>query len=159
MDEQIGHFLNFLSVEKGSSGNTVSAYRNDLTQFDSYVTGIAGNGRARDWEGLERTVIINYLLALRGKNYAEATVARKVAAIKSFFQYLQAEGTIRRNPAESLESPRVGRPTIAAAAAGAVTAWLPAALRSAAAACGARSATAASRLHPATSARTSRPWR
>ena len=109
MDEQIGHFLNFLSVEKGSSGNTVSAYRNDLTQFDSYVTGIAGNGRARDWEGLERTVIINYLLALRGKNYAEATVARKVAAIKSFFQYLQAEGTIRRNPAESLESPRVGR--------------------------------------------------
>jgi len=109
MDEQIGHFLNFLSVEKGSSGNTVSAYRNDLTQFDSYVTGVAGNGRARDWEGLERTIIINYLLALRGKNYAEATVARKVAAIKSFFQYLQAEGTIRRNPAESLESPRVGR--------------------------------------------------
>ena len=110
MDEHIGHFLSFLSVEKGASGNTVSAYRNDLQQFDLFITGLNGNGQhARDWEALERTLIAEYLLSLKRKNYAEATVARKVAAIKSFFQYLQAEGMIRRNPAESLESPRVGR--------------------------------------------------
>lgn len=109
MDEHIGHFLNFLSVEKGASGNTISAYKNDLSQFDSYVTGIHGNGRAREWEQLERDFIVDYVLQLKQKNYAEATVARKVAAIKSFFQYMQAEGSIRRNPAESLESPRVGR--------------------------------------------------
>ncbi len=109
MDEHIGHFLSFMSVEKGASGNTVAAYRNDLQQFDGFITGIAGNGHARDWESLERTLISEYLINLKQKNYAEATVARKVAAIKSFFQYLQAEGMIRRNPAESLESPRVGR--------------------------------------------------
>jgi integrase/recombinase XerD len=114
MDDHIGHFLNFMSVEKGASGNTVAAYKNDLQQFDAYVTSISGNGKARDWERIERDLIINYLLNLRsrkndGKGYADATVARKVAAIKSFFQYLQAEGTIRGNPTESLESPRVGR--------------------------------------------------
>ncbi len=109
MDEHIGHFLSFLSVEKGASGNTVSAYRNDLQQFDSFLVAQRGNGKPRDWEALERDLIVEYLLTLRRKNYAEATVARKVAAIKSFFQFLQAEGTIRRNPAESLESPRVGR--------------------------------------------------
>ncbi|MEX0750830.1 MAG: site-specific tyrosine recombinase XerD [Dehalococcoidia bacterium] len=109
MDDHIGHFLNFMSVEKGASGNTVAAYKNDLQQFDSYLTGASPNGRVRDWEKLDRDAIVDYLLALRRKNYAEATVARKVAALKSFFQYLQAEGTIRRNPAESLESPRVGR--------------------------------------------------
>jgi len=109
MDEHIGHFLTFLSVEKGASGNTVSAYRNDLQQFDAFLSGVHSNGKAREWEKLERDAIVEYLLALRKKNYAEATVARKVAAIKSFFQYLHAEGTIRRNPAESLESPRVGR--------------------------------------------------
>jgi integrase/recombinase XerD len=108
MDDHIGHFLNFMSVEKGASGNTVAAYKNDLQQFDSYLTGNS-NGKPRDWEQLERDAIVEYLLTLRNRNYAEATVARKVAAIKSFFQYLQAEGTIRRNPAESLESPRVGR--------------------------------------------------
>lgn len=110
MDDHIGHFLNFLSVEKGSSGNTVQAYRNDLQQFDLYLTGLMGNGKPRDWEKLERDLIVDYLLMLKTeKDYAEATVARKVAAIKSFFQYMQAEGLIRTNPAESLESPRVGR--------------------------------------------------
>jgi len=109
MDDHIGHFLNFMSVEKGASGNTVAAYKNDLQQFDSHLSGVSSNGKVRDWEKLERDAIVDYLLTLRRKNYAEATVARKVAAIKSFFQYLQAEGTIRRNPAESLESPRVGR--------------------------------------------------
>jgi integrase/recombinase XerD len=109
MDDHIGHFLNFMSVEKGASGNTVAAYKNDLQQFDSFVTTVAGNGRPRDWEQLERDLIVDYLLSLKRKNYAEATVARKVAALKSFFQYLQAEGAIRRNPTESLESPRVGR--------------------------------------------------
>jgi integrase/recombinase XerD len=109
MDDHIGHFLNFMSVEKGASGNTVAAYKNDLQQFDSFVTMTNGNGRPRDWEQLERDLIVDYLLSLKRKNYAEATVARKVAALKSFFQYLQAEGAIRRNPAESLESPRVGR--------------------------------------------------
>ena len=109
MDVHIGHFLTFMSVEKGASGNTVAAYKNDLQQFDSFITSINGNGKARDWDKTERDLIVDYLLTLRKKNYAEATVARKVAALKSFFQYLQAEGTIRGNPAESLESPRVGR--------------------------------------------------
>ena len=109
MDDQIGHFLTFMSVEKGASGNTVAAYKNDLHQFDSFLIGISGNGKPRDWEQLQRDVIIDYLSTLKKRNYAEATVARKVAAIKSFFGYLQAEGVTRRNPAESLESPRVGR--------------------------------------------------
>ena len=109
MDDHVGHFLNFMSVEKGASHNTIAAYKNDLAQFDSFVTELRGNGRPRDWEQLERDLIVDYLLKLKTRNYAEATVARKVAAIKSFFQYLQAEGLIRKNPAESLESPRVGR--------------------------------------------------
>ncbi len=109
MDDHIGHFLNFMSVEKGASGNTVAAYKNDLQQFDVFLVSLNGNGKPRDWELFERDLIVQYLLTLRARNYAEATVARKVAAIKSFFQYMQAEGVIRRNPAESLESPRVGR--------------------------------------------------
>ena len=109
MDDQIGHFLNFMSVEKGASGNTVAAYKNDLHQFDAFLVGLHGNGKPRDWEQLQRDLIVDYLSTLKKRNYAEATVARKVAAIKSFFGYLHAEGVIRRNPAETLESPRVGR--------------------------------------------------
>jgi integrase/recombinase XerD len=113
MDDHIGHFLTFMSVEKGASGNTISAYRNDLHQFDAFLgASLNGNGNRngkRNWDALQRDGIVDYLGTLKRRNYAEATVARKVAAIKSFFGYLQAEGVIHRNPAESLESPRVGR--------------------------------------------------
>src|SRR3990172_6426694 len=87
MDDRIGHFLHFLSAEKGGSDNTIAAYRNDLTQFHAFLS----------------------TLDLKQRRYAEATVARKVAAVKSFFQFLQAEGAIKHNPTESLKSPRVGK--------------------------------------------------
>src|SRR3972149_2396437 len=109
MEEEIGHFLNFLSVEKGASSNTIAAYRNDLQQFRSYVLGLSTNGDRPLWFEIDRDALLDFILDLRRRRYADATVARKVAAIKSFFSFLQAEGILRKNPAESVNSPRVGK--------------------------------------------------
>jgi integrase/recombinase XerD len=109
MDDRIGHFLNFLSAEKGASDNTIAAYKNDLSQFQTYLGTINLNGAAMDWRRVNKDVIVSYVQELKGRRYAEASVARKVAAVKSFFQFLQAEGAIPSNPTESLESPRVGK--------------------------------------------------
>ncbi len=110
MEDRIGHFLHFLSAEKGASDNTIAAYRNDLSQFHLYLSTINLNGRAQtDWTRINKDVIINYVQELKERRYAEASVARKVAAMKSFFQFLQAEGAIQGNPTESLEAPRVGK--------------------------------------------------
>ncbi len=109
MDDRIGHFLNFLSAEKGASDNTIAAYRNDLSQFQTYLGTIKLNGSPMDWRRVGKDVIVSYVQELKGRRYAEASVARKVAAVKSFFQFLQAEGAIPGNPTESLESPRVGK--------------------------------------------------
>jgi integrase/recombinase XerD len=120
MEDRIGHFLHFLSAEKGASDNTIAAYRNDLTQFHHYLSGSSGlngsngggngsNGSSTDWRRINKDVIINYVQELKERRYAEASVARKVAAVKSFFQFLQAEGAIQGNPTESLEAPRVGK--------------------------------------------------
>jgi len=107
MDEHVGRFLVFLSAEKGASGNTVAAYRNDLQQFATFV-GESLNGHSR-WDAVPRDLILNYILDLKGRSYAEATVARKVAAIKSFFVFLSSEGIVKKDPTESLDSPRVGK--------------------------------------------------
>ena len=107
MEDRIRHFLRFLSVERGASENTVDAYRTDLLQFYTGLSPLNLNGSSTDWRRVSREVIVSYISELKERRYAEATVARKVAAMKSFFQYLHAEGIIRRNPAESLESPRV----------------------------------------------------
>lgn len=109
MDDRIGHFLNFLSAEKGASDNTIAAYKNDLSQFQGYLATINLNGAGMDWRRVNKDVIVSYVQELKSRRYAEASVARKVAAVKSFFQFLQAEGVINGNPTESLESPRVGK--------------------------------------------------
>ena len=105
--ERIEGFLTHLSAEKGYSPNTLSAYRIDLDQFRGYLEGVA-QGRRWVWEGVEKSDIISYIMHLKGqKEYASATVARKVAAIKSFFHYLVREGLIRDDPTATLDSPRV----------------------------------------------------
>ena len=109
MDDGIGQFLHFMSVEKGASDNTIDAYRNDLLQFQTFLSTLNLNGNQTDWRRVTRDAIVAFVVELKDRRYAEATVARKVAAVKSFFQYLHAEGAIRQNPTESLESPRVGK--------------------------------------------------
>ncbi len=108
MDKSVNDFLEFLAVEKGASGNTIAAYRNDLSQLVAFVGG-RYNGNGVNWQSVGQSVILDYVLHLKGKSYAEATVARKVAAVKSFFSFLQAEGRLGTNPAESLASPKVGK--------------------------------------------------
>jgi integrase/recombinase XerD len=54
--------------------------------------------------------LISYILDLKERNYAPATVARKVAAAKSFFSFLVAEGTLKGDPTENVSSPKVGKP-------------------------------------------------
>jgi integrase/recombinase XerD len=109
MEEEIGHFLNFLAVEKGASTNTIAAYKNDLQQFRAYISSLSTNGDRPFWGRVDRDALLDFILDLRRRRYADATVARKVAAIKSFFSFLQAEGILRKNPAESVNSPRVGK--------------------------------------------------
>ena len=108
MDTFIADFLEFLSVEKSASGNTISAYRNDLGQVEEFLAS-RKNGSGIQWPNITQDEVLEYILHLKGQSYAEATVARKVAAVKSFFGYLQAEGTIKTNPTEQLASPKVGK--------------------------------------------------
>ena len=109
MEDQVQQFLSFMAVEKGAAANTISAYRNDLGQFRQFVDTTGGNGRAEPWTHVDQPLLQQYITSLRARDYADATVARKVAAVKSFFNYLTAEGLVPNDPTESLSSPRVGK--------------------------------------------------
>jgi len=108
--EDINSFLNYLAVEKGFSENTVVAYRNDLYQLASFVEEEATKrGSIPSWASFGRQGMLSYLLNLKERNYAATTAARKVAATKSFFGFMVAEGNIKDNPTQNVSSPRVGR--------------------------------------------------
>lgn len=107
MNEGISQFLNFLAVEKNASANTIAAYRNDLAQLEGFVKKeFAGE---LPWGNVTSDHVVRYVGELRERGYKDATVARKVAATKSFFGFLAAEGMIGNDPTENLKSPQVGK--------------------------------------------------
>jgi integrase/recombinase XerD len=84
MDASISKFLDHMAVERGVSPNTLSAYRNDLTQLAEY-------------------------LSKSTSGYADTTRARKVASARSFFAFLVDEGELEEDPSRHVSSPKVGR--------------------------------------------------
>lgn len=109
MDECIAQFLNFLAVEKNASGNTISAYRNDLAQFEQHLSRNGAAPAKGAWTAVGGTAIVAFVGELRAQAYKDATVARKVAAVKSFFGFMTAEGLVEQDPTEQLKSPQVGK--------------------------------------------------
>ncbi len=110
MKEAIDSFLDYLAVEKGFSDNTIFAYRNDLHQLAGFVEEEAAKrGTIPPWAAFDREAMMSYLLDLKGRGYAATTVARKVAAIKSFFGFMVAEGMLKHNPTEDVASTKVGK--------------------------------------------------
>ena len=125
MEERVAAFLHYMSAERGSSKNTIDAYRNDLSGFAEFVQRERNphtsnsNGAAPDPGGvigeLDRELILDYITWLTddgpgGKGYAKATAARKVAAVKSFCSFLLDSGDLIKNPTASVDSPRAPKP-------------------------------------------------
>jgi integrase/recombinase XerD len=106
MRKSLNDFLTFLAVEKGGSANTVAAYRNDLQQLADFL---GANPTADGWSSVDRSLIQDFVLDLKQRGYTETSVARKVAAVRSFYAFLSAEGLVGTNPTEGLSSPRVGK--------------------------------------------------
>lgn len=103
MRDQIDQFLVYITEEKGYSANTLAAYRNDLSQFMDYL-----GGRVSTWDEVDRDIILNYIMHMKSEQeYASSTVARKVAAIKSYFHYLVDQGKLADDPTATLDSPKV----------------------------------------------------
>ncbi len=106
MQDQINQFLDYLEVEKGYSNNTLAAYQNDLNQFLVFLQVESQDQRPLSWDNVTRDHIVSYILEMKEREYASSTVARKVAAVKSFFKFLESAGQIKNNPAKDMETPR-----------------------------------------------------
>jgi integrase/recombinase XerD len=107
MKDRIQGFLHFLEAEKGYAENTIAAYQNDLGQFFQYIQKEKSGEQLENWADIKKNTITGYLEHLKKSKYTSSTVARKVAAIKSFFHFLVAEGDIKEDPTMTLDSPKV----------------------------------------------------
>jgi integrase/recombinase XerD len=101
IDRFLGLFLEYLSVEVGASINTRAAYKRDLRLFKEYF-------KEKSLYKITRDEIKSYLNYLKEQKYAASTIARKLAAIKSFYKFMVAEKYLDVNPAETLEASNKG---------------------------------------------------
>jgi integrase/recombinase XerD len=105
MDEQIELFLRHLAERRGLATNTTAAYRTDLEQFGIFLS----ERNVATWLDVTHDDILAFLLFLRERRYANSTVARRTAAVKSFYAFLVAEHVISSDPTEQIDSPKVDR--------------------------------------------------
>lgn len=96
-------FRDHLSEERRLSANTVSAYGRDLAQYDRYLVGRGTNAAA----AATPQEIETYVAA---GGWAASTVARKIAALRSFHEFLRRRGLAGDNPALPVRAPRRSRP-------------------------------------------------
>ncbi len=97
-------FLTHLASERRFSANTLSAYRNDLRQLRVYLDTQGAAGWAVD-----SASVLGFVIWLKEKQYSPASMARKLAATKSFFGFLRKRGLVATDPSIAVHSPRVGR--------------------------------------------------
>src|SRR5947199_5948319 len=105
MDEALADYLHHLALEKNASAHTVKSYREDLTQaLDFFRTrlGEAQPGLAR----LNTRLLRAHAAWLHEHGYAKTTIARRIAAVRSWCRFLCRQGQLSANPADGLRGPR-----------------------------------------------------
>ncbi len=108
LERGFAEFLTHLGIEKNSSIQTVKSYREDLTQALEFLrTHLKKDSLdARDWN---TRALRAFLAWLHEQGYAKTTIARRLAAVRTFGKFLCRQGTLVSNPAEALRSPRLNK--------------------------------------------------
>lgn len=99
--DTVQKFLEYLVYERGFSPNTQSAYQKDLAQFFDYFK--------KPLETITSPDLEKYVCHCADQAFTSTTVARKIAAVKTFFKYLFREEIIDYNPAEDIEIPKLAK--------------------------------------------------
>ena len=101
-----GKFIDYIQYEKRYSPHTVSAYRNDLDQFFSFLN-LQYN--ISDIREVTHPMIRSWLVHLMEEKISPRSVNRKLTTLKSFYKFLLKEGRVNVNPMRKIISPRVSK--------------------------------------------------
>ena len=99
----IEEFVDLSWMERGLAEATLSAYRSDLSRFSRWLS-----GRGRGLEEARRLDVLDFLG--EHAHWPPRTVARRLSALRRFYQHLEREGRIGNNPCDRVDAPRLGRP-------------------------------------------------
>ncbi len=105
MERIIQEYIGALAQQRRSSANTLGAYSTDLRQLADFMR----QRGVSDWTEVTPALMAAFTLHLKERQYAATSIARKLAAIKSFFHHLHTTGALPCDPSEGLDTPRVAK--------------------------------------------------
>jgi integrase/recombinase XerC len=105
MKDPLAAFLRYLEVEKHASPHTLKSYRTDLEDFQRFVAGSGLSGLS----AVDVRAVRAFLASLHTRGLDPASVARKLAALRSWLRFLVRRGVLVRNPAQQIRAPRLPR--------------------------------------------------
>jgi integrase/recombinase XerC len=106
MDEPIRAFIAFLRAEQRASPETVRNYASDLQQLHKFLLSRRLAHSPVDAGSISPDAVRAYLQWLDQKGDKPASLARKLAAVRSFYRYLTRRGIVTRNPVDGMRTPK-----------------------------------------------------
>jgi integrase/recombinase XerC len=108
VEKAIRSYLRHLRLDRNCSPETVRAYGSDLGEFAEFTARESG-GRMPEPDAVDRLMIRAFLSELHARGSKRSTIARKLAALRSFFRFLKRRDRVRTNPAAGVATPRQER--------------------------------------------------
>lgn len=108
MNKYVNEFINYLITEKRMSQNSQDAYRRDVQEFSKIIQ--EKYNLSLDEAG--KTEVVAYLLQLKNTGKTSATVNRKAASLRAFYNFMIERNYISENPAVNIKSPKIERKSI-----------------------------------------------
>lgn len=105
MHKALDEFLDHLRHSRNASLHTISSYRSDLLQLTAYL-----DSRKIGFRRVDNVVLRGFLHEMAARRLAKSSVARKLAAIRSFYKYGVKQGWVDDNPALVVSTPRLDKP-------------------------------------------------
>jgi integrase/recombinase XerC len=105
MKKAIHKYLEYMHSVKNSSPHTISNYRKDLEQFVAFLSPPGAELPALP--KVTHGMIREFVAHLHGHGLEKSSIARKLAALRSFFKYCVREGHIKENPARLVPTPKL----------------------------------------------------
>lgn len=106
MNDRLQDFIHFMIVEKGLARNTVVSYERDLKSYLHYMQNVE---RITELNDVARVNIVQFLGHLKQQGKSAKTLARHIASIRSFHQFLLREKAVDQDPTVHLETPQTER--------------------------------------------------
>jgi len=105
MKEALAKYLEYLQSVRNSSPHTVLNYRKDLEQFVAFLS--PPGVRPPALTGVTHGLIREFVAHLHEQGLKKSSIARKLAALRSFFKYCVREGHLKENPARLVPTPKL----------------------------------------------------